>query len=196
MSGGIDTCTVFEISENMTEGEDDDGKVSSEATTEDEFNQDSVLIEMPRLVQPNPPIPEKGQKRVKKLAPKVSNDIQHLQLLKENSKRKLLQQSEAIGKEFMCHTNKMTKTMENMAMAMNGCFQMMQNMFEVQMRQQTFNYASPQPAAMSCPWMNSRVNNFHQRDFQQTEYPSQQHFSRSATLSTEDTEEPFLTLLK
>ena len=44
--------------------------------------------------------------REKKLAPKVSSDIQNLQLLKEDVelKQKLLQQSEAIDKECMCHT--------------------------------------------------------------------------------------------
>ena len=51
-------------------------------------------------------------------------------------KRKVAEQSESADKEYLAHAVKMSKTMETMAGAMQGCLQMMTTMIQMQANQQ------------------------------------------------------------
>ena len=93
-----------------------------------------------------------SDQREKKMATKISIESQQLNCLKEDLalKRKFAEQEEAIEKELLAESKKMTSTMEHMASAMTNCFQMMQTMLQTQVQQQAFAYQNQHhPAGMS-----------------------------------------------
>ncbi len=76
--------------------------------------------------------------RERKMNHKIPVQSQQLRVMKEDLvlKRKVAEQSESADKEYLAHAVKMTKTMETMAGAMQGCMQMMNTMIQMQANQQ------------------------------------------------------------
>ena len=76
--------------------------------------------------------------RERKMNHKIPVQSQQLRVMKEDLalKRKVAEQSESADKEYLCHAVKMSKTMETMAGAMQGCLQMMTTMIQMQANQQ------------------------------------------------------------
>ena len=79
----------------------------------------------------------KDQKE-RKMSHKLGLEQQQLSCMKDDLtlKRKMCERDEAADKAFMEHVSKTAKTMEDVASAMTGCFQMMSAMFQAQMQQQ------------------------------------------------------------
>ena len=83
----------------------------------------------------------------KTLQPKVSNESQQLHCMKEDLalKRKLCEREDIMDKEFLQHSSKMVRTMENVANAMSGCLQLMTAMFHTQMQNPNVAFSSVPP---------------------------------------------------
>ena len=114
------------------------------SVNESDLAENDMLIEnddlMPKTTNERREKIEKFLKedRERKMNHKIPVQSQQLHVMKEDLalKRKVAEQSESADKEYLAHAVKMSKTMETMAGAMQGCLQMMTTMIQMQANQQ------------------------------------------------------------